>query len=475
MSTSTPAAGPRFRRAATAVGIVFALLVVFGSGALYALYRHLDSNITIDHSADSELRSSTNPTATAATQYQAENILIMGSDTRVGQHGEGGSAKVYSTAQSDVVMVVHLSADRKRALVMSIPRDTWVRLPTCTGTGGKTVGGFDAKFNEAFTLGGPACTIKLVKEVTGLPIDHFVVIDFNGVKEVINALGGVQFCLKTALKDPIGNGQGSGLNLPAGHQLIMGDQGLAFLRARHNIGDGSDIGRMDRQHAFMGAMIKQVQDASLLTHPTELYSILDAATKAITTDPGLGHLSDLKNLAGSVSSLKPKAVTFLTIPWVPRGDGSNVLIDQPKAQPILDAITNDTAWPPPRAAATARALTVPPSAITVEVLNATGRSGQGAKVADQLRALGFTVSSVGTAPAVSAATVVRYSPGYDQSGRTLTASVTHASSVPDSTLGSTLVLVVGTSFTGVHAVTLTVPGSSTTPADTITAASTGCV
>jgi len=468
----TPAhRGHRLRRAAVAVTVVFTVLVTRGGTALYAVYRHLDSNITIDPSANSELRP-VSPSS-AATSYSAENILIMGSDTRIGQGGEGGSAAVYNTAHSDVVMLVHLSADRRRALVMSIPRDTWVRLPVCK-SGSGTNGGFDGKFNEAFTIGGPACTIQLFKQVTGLPVDHFVVVDFNGVKDIINVLGGVHLCLKTPLEDPIVNGHGSGLNLPAGQQTIMGDQGLALLRARYAFSDGSDIGRLDRQHLVLGAMVRQIQDASLLTHPTELYGLLDAATRAITTDPGLGHLSALKDLATSLTSLQPKNVTFLTIPWKNRGDGANVLIDQPAAQPILDAIANDTPWPPPAARSAARPLRTPPASITVRVLNATGTSGEATTVAAQLRALGFLVSSVGTAPSVSATTVVHYPPAYDQSGRTLTASVRAAVSMPDPTLGSTLVLVVGRNFTAVQAVT--VAGSTpATPADTTTAASAGCV
>ena len=131
----------------------------------------------------------------------------MGSDTRVGQGGEGGSAKVYSSAQSDVVMLVHLSADRKRALVMSIPRDTWVTLPDLQDarTAAPRAGTRRSSTRRSRSAARPAPS-RLVKQVTGLPIDHFVVVDFNGVKNIINAMGGVQFCLKKALHDPIANG-----------------------------------------------------------------------------------------------------------------------------------------------------------------------------------------------------------------------------------------------------------------------------
>jgi LCP family protein required for cell wall assembly len=485
VSTPAPSAQrPHWVRAATAISITFALILGMVAVGGYLVYRHLDSNITVDTSADSELgrpAQSGLSGPTQATDLSPMNILVMGSDTRVGQGGEGGSAKVYSTAQSDVVMLVHLYQGRTRALVMSIPRDTWVTLPTCRTKGGGTKGGYQAKFNEAFTIGGAACTIKLVKQVTGLPIDHFVVVDFNGVKDIINALGGVRICLKTALHDPVGGGEGSGLNLPAGPQTVMGDQGLALLRARHHIADGSDISRMTRQHAFLSAMVRQVESTSLLTNPIRLYQMLDAATRSITTDPGLGSLLKLKSLAQTLTGLKPAQVTFLTIPWKSRGDGANVLIDTSAAQPILDAIAADKPWPPVRTSTPTtvfqgRPLKTPPSQVHVKVVNATGTAGAATKAAADLSKLGFQVVGVSTAPAVSASTVVRYDPGYDESGRTLTAAVVGATSKSDTSLSSTIVLTIGTSYAGVVAVQVPASTSSSLPSTAVvqTAADSGC-
>jgi LCP family protein required for cell wall assembly len=471
---------PRWQRAAMAVTVTFALLLgLLGAGG-YLVYRHLNSNITVDASANDQLRTNQpTPTGSANTLSDAAlapmNILLMGSDTRVGQGGEGGSAKVYSSAQSDVVMLIHLYQGHRRALVMSIPRDTWVHMPTCKSKAGDIVGGYDTKFNAAFAVAGPACTIKQVKEVTGLPIDHFIVVDFNGVKDIINALGGVQFCLKAPMHDPIQNGHGSGLDLPAGHQVVMGEQGLAFLRARYSVGDGSDISRLTRQHAFLGAMVKQLQDAAVLTNLPRLYSILDAATKAITTDPGLGSLSKLKDLAQTLTGLKPANVTFLTIPWKPRGDGANVLIDQTQAQPLLTAIADDTPYPPVTSAtvATGAPLKTAPADIHVKVVNASGVAGNGTKAAAALAAIGFQITSVVTGTSTLATTVVHYSPSYDQSGRTLTAAVTGATSVVDHSLGGTLVLYVGADYSGVQKVSVPTPLPSTEQVRT--AAQSGCV
>jgi LCP family protein required for cell wall assembly len=483
--TTSPATGRRrshWKRAALAVGITFALLLGIAVAGGVAIALHLNSNITVDNSANRELGRPRASGPSGSTDYQPENILVMGSDTRVGQGGEGGRASVYNTAHSDVVMLVHLSADRKRAIVMSIPRDTWVTLPLCKDKSGAVHGGYQSKFNEAFTIGGPACTIRLVKQITGLPIDHFVVVDFNGVKDIINAMGGVQFCLKQAVYDPIVNGHGSGLNLPAGHQVVMGEQGLAFLRARYNVGDGSDISRLKRQHAFLAAMIKQIQSTSLLTNPKRLYDILDAATRSITTDPGLGNLLRLKDLAESLHGLKPANVTFLTIPWKPRGDGANVLIDRSQAQPILDAIAQDKQWPPKPVKASTTPGTVPlktpPADIYVRVLNASGTVGQGLTAAHALEAMGFHIVSVTTAPSTSATTVVRYPTSRDESARTLMAAVTGSSEVVDQSLGSSLALYVGADYSGVQPVT--VPSATPTPsapysAAVQTAGDTGCV
>jgi hypothetical protein len=304
-------------------------------------------------------------------------------------------------------------------------------------------------------------------------VDHFIVIDFAGFENVINALGGVSICVSQAIHDPVENHQGSGLELSAGTHLLMGAQALEFVRVRHNVTDGSDTARIPRQHAFLGSMVKKVHDTSLLTDPLQLYRVLDATTKSITADPGLANLGALKDLAESLTGLKPAAVSFVPTPWYPAGDHANVLISLTKAQPIYDAMNNDTPYPPPTVAPTGPVLKTAPSAITVKVFNATGTPGKAKAVAAQLEALGFHVSSVATAPSVLATTVVHYSPAYDESGRTLTASVLGATSVADATLGSTVNLYVGTDFTGVQQVT--VAGASTPALTVRTAANSSCV
>jgi LCP family protein required for cell wall assembly len=463
-----------------AIVLSLAMIAVVAAGAGLLLYRHLNSNITTDNSADGLLgrptvsasgSASASASATGPT-LQPMNILVMGSDTRQGQGGIGGSTAI-AGARSDVTMIIHLSADRKRALVYNIPRDTLVTIPSCRKPNGSMSQPQTTKFNAAFSIGGPACTIKTFKQLTGVAVDHFIVIDFSGFEKVINALGGVTICVSQAIHDPVQDHEGSGLELSAGTHLLMGEQALEFVRVRHNVTDGSDTARIPRQHAFLGAMVKKVHDSSLLTSPLQLYRVLDATTKSITADPGLANLGALKDLAESLTKLKPSAVSFIPTPWYPAGDGANVLINQAKAQPIYDAMNNDTPYPPPVVTPVGPALKTAPSAVTVKVFNATGTPGRAKAVAAQLEALGFHVSGVATAPTVSPLTVVHYSPAYDESGRTLTASVQGATSVSDSSLGGTLELFVGTDFTGVQAVT--VASASTPPAAVRTAADSSCV
>ena len=468
-----------WRRAVLALSLSFALLLAVGAVGGVLIYRHLSSNITVDNSANDLLgrtptaSGSASPTSTPAGTFAPMNILVMGSDTRQGQGGIGGSSAI-SGARSDVTMLVHLNATRKNAIVMSIPRDTWVTIPSCKQPDGQLSSVHQDKFNSAFSIGGAACTIKTFKELTGIPIDHFIVIDFSGFERVINALGGVSICLKQPIDDPVENHQGSGLKLSAGTHLLMGAQALEFARVRHNVSDGSDTSRILRQHAFLGALVKKVDDTSLLTSPFQLYKVLDATTASITADPGLASLGALKDLAEGLKNLKPKAVTFLTDPWHNRGDGANVVITQTLAQPVYDAINNDTPWPPPTVTVPGPPLQTPPDQITVRVFNATGTPGEATKVAAALKALGFNVAGVATAPSVLSTTVVHYSPSRNESGRTLTASVVGATSVSDSTLGTTLDLYVGTDYT--HLQRVYVPSATNSSTSTVrTAADSSCI
>ncbi|MEI6623135.1 MAG: LCP family protein [Actinomycetes bacterium] len=270
------------------------------------------------------------------------NILVMGSDTRSGKNSKGhGDPNIISGARSDTTILLHVSGDRTRVTAVSIPRDSQVQIASCKTPSGGTSGNYVGNFNEAFELGGPGCTAKTVQELTGIPINHYVVADFVGFKNVVQALGGVEVCLTKPVNDSY-----SHLNLPAGKSTVTGEQALAFVRARHNLGDGSDISRIGRQQEFISSAIRKATSAGVLTNPTQLYDVLAAVTGSLTTDPGLASADALMNLAVNVSDVSPGKITFVTVPWVANPDGATVSWDPAQAPQLWDAIKNDRQWPP---------------------------------------------------------------------------------------------------------------------------------
>lgn len=341
------------------------------------------------------------------------NVLLMGSDTRTGKGNRGfGKPGQFGGERSDTTILLHVSADRSNAIAVSIPRDTLITLPKCEKDG-KTVGGYEGKFNAAFELGGPGCTMKAVEEITGLELDHFMVIDFGGFKNIVDAVGGVEICLENPVNDPQ-----SGLNLPAGKQVVQGKDALAFVRARKSLGDGSDTSRIRRQQAFLSSLVRQVLSSDTLLNPASLIGVLDAATKSLTADPALADPNNLRELAMSMQNLRPGNITFTTMPWYPAGDGANVLVNKKKAKPIWQAIANDTSWPP-KGAPDQPVLKVKPDEISVNVLNGTGVTGAAKAAAKQFRQAGFNVINVGNADTVVTQTTVQYDPRWDESLKTV--------------------------------------------------------
>jgi len=390
--------------------------------------------------------------------YQAINILLMGSDSRQGQTTKKyGDPDVMTGERSDTTILLHVSADRTFATAVSIPRDTWVMLPECDRDG-ETVGAFEAKFNTAFEIGGPGCTVKLVEQMSGVRIDNFAVIDFEGFKQVVDAMGGVEVCLKEPASDP-----SSKLELPAGTSVVNGEQALSFVRARKTLSDGSDLSRIKRQQAFLSSMIREASSTGLLLNPVKLYSTLDAATSGLTTDPGLADIDVLRDLALSMRGIAPGDIAFLTMPWVERGDGENVLVDEEGAKPLWQSIADDVPWiktKSPAATSSGRAdLTVQPDEVTIRVLNGSGVAGRAAEVAAALEAQGFTVASVGDADRSDyASTEIRHNAASAEAARTVLAALPGASTVADDA-ASTITIVIGTTYAGVESLVADITAS----------------
>lgn len=252
------------------------------------------------------------------------DILVLGSDSRAGANSSYGSD---SGARSDTAMIIHLYRGHRRATVLSIPRDTLVERPDCTRDGHRAPGAADAMFNSAYEVGGPACAVKTVESMSGIRMDHFIEVDFTGFKKLVNALGGVPVHTSRPIRD-----KDSHLDLPAGEHTLDGEQSLGLVRTRHAVADGSDLGRIHLQQAFVKSLIKQVKSVDLFDSPSRLYRVADTATKAITTDSDLASVNDLKNLAGNLKKVDSDDMRMVTLPVkydpgdpnrvVPRSDDS---------------------------------------------------------------------------------------------------------------------------------------------------------
>ncbi|MBT2381223.1 hypothetical protein AMK21_17795 [Streptomyces sp. CB00316] len=291
-------------------------LVLISAGAGWWLYKKLDGNITTDTGAAAELKVYEKERP-APVVMDAQNILLIGSDSRSGDNSEYGRDDGGSQ-RSDTTILLHLAADRKSATAVSLPRDLMVEVPKCrTGDAKETREQF-TQFNSAFELGGTACTIRTVERLTGIRIDHHMVVDFNGFKDMVDAVDGVEICLKEPIDD-----KDARLELPAGRQTLNGEEALGYVRARKTLGDGSDTERMERQQKFLGALVNKMQSNGVLLNPTRLYPVLDAATKSLTTDPGLDSLRDLYDLVRSMRDVPTDQVQFLTVPRQPYRQNTN--------------------------------------------------------------------------------------------------------------------------------------------------------
>ncbi|HET6699463.1 MAG TPA: LCP family protein [Nocardioidaceae bacterium] len=330
-------AKPRRRAALVVAASVVAVALVMSLGTLL-VYRHLEGNITALDTSD--VLGSDRPQAftPAHVDHKPLNILLIGSDTRDGQGNHIGGE---TPGLSDTTILLHLSADRQHAYGVSIPRDSMVERPSCVRKdGGGTDPGGLSMFNAAYAIGGPGCTQRTVEQLTGIRIDHFVVVDFNGFKNMVNALDGVPVCVPSEVNDTIGN-----IHLPAGSYEVSGQQALSYVRLRHGLSENGDIGRMKRQQAFLASMANKAISAGTLTNPVRLYNFLDAATKSLTTDPELANLKELAGLAHQLQNIGLDQIQFLTVPWETYEPDPNRLVWAPEADRLWRALRLDKPLP----------------------------------------------------------------------------------------------------------------------------------
>ena len=326
-------------------GLTLAGALVLGVATAGWAYWHLNSNIKsvdIDSAlgAGRPAKAVTTPSASASASASpvptgSLNILVLGSDSRSGKENQALGGGDSSGARSDTAMVVHLDAGRKKATIVSIPRDTLVTRPSCPlSSGGSTSVAYNAMFNSAYSVGGPVCAVKTVESITDVRMDHYIEIDFAGFAKLVNALGGVTVTTTQDIDD-----DDSHLHLKKGTHHLNGKQALALARTRHGIGDGSDLGRIGLQQMLVKALLEQISANDLLTDPTKLYEITDAVTDSLTTDTGLDSLSELISLGQSLKGLSADAVTTVTMPNVTApSDPNRVVAKEPAASELWESL-----------------------------------------------------------------------------------------------------------------------------------------
>ncbi|WP_394937915.1 LCP family protein [Psychromicrobium sp. YIM B11713] len=400
------------------------LVLVAGVGFAAYLFLHLQGNIKTD-----DLNAGLGSAAPVADDnHDPIQILIMGTDTRSGQDSAYGSESDSSGyGNSDVMMLMNLSADRKNVSVVSFPRDLMVPFPGCKNPKGSDPlpAQQSIQLNSALAMGGPGCTVATINAFTGLTIDHFMLADFKAVKDLTTALGGVEVCVSKEVKDAA-----SGLNLPAGKSSIAGDQALAFLRTRHAFGNAGDTDRIKAQQAFLASMTRKIKSEGTLTDLPKLYNIADIVTRNLTVDSGLSNPAALISMASRLKDVDLSQVAFVTVPsGADALDTNRLVLSEPAAGQLFQAIKSDTpltASPKSSSAASSPAQGATPSSSAAKppataynkalqpviVSNASGVPSRAAELLQLLSSAGYTNSAQGEAVPEQASTQLLYGSGF---------------------------------------------------------------
>ncbi|MDF4251030.1 LCP family protein [Streptomyces sp. WMMB303] len=382
------------------------------------------------------------------------NILVIGTDAREGK-GNTGYGDAGSVGHADTTFLFHVSEDRSNATALSIPRDMITDIPDCeikqeNGSTKVIRGDQNVRFNTS--LGqedrNPTCTWNTVEELVGVKIDHFMMADFNAVKELSTAVGGVEVCTEKAINDPK-----SHLKLKAGKHTVQGEQALAFVRTRHAVGFGSDLDRIKLQQQFLSSMIRKMKSGDTLSSPSKLFKLSDATTKALTVDPGIGSVKKLMALANDLKRVNIKNITFATVPVVDNPNNkATVLLNKSKADPLFRMVQEDKSLTGKnkKKSDKPKVEKAPVSEVDVSVLNGGGPSGAAAGTVEWLvdKGAGKAVSG-GNAPQQLSRTRLEFAPSQEGAA----ARLADLLKLPDSALkktegaGPSMKLTLGKDFT----------------------------
>lgn len=311
--------GSRVRRA-LAAALALLLVLVVGVVAAYLLFLNHTLTTNVKHQSllpTPGVSGAAAPPARKAAAGNAQNILIIGSDSRSTTVAEG---------RSDVIVLMHVAADRKTVTLVHFPRDLYVSVP----------GHGKDKINAAFAYGGAPLLVQTLQDLIGVPIDHVAVLGFDGFQRMTDAVGGVDVYVEET-------GSSTEYTYHKGYQHMDGAEALAFVRERHSLSEG-DISRGRRQQAFIKALLLKSLSRSVLTNPITLAHFVDAGTKNLTVDNAFS-ISDMRSEAFSMRNLRSSDIAFVTAPFTgfgtaPNG-GSIDIVDEPGMQSLGQALQND--------------------------------------------------------------------------------------------------------------------------------------
>jgi LCP family protein required for cell wall assembly len=390
------------------------------------------------------------------------NVLLVGTDGREEISKEQrrkyrlGGEPCHCT---DTIMIVHVSEDRERASVVSLPRDSYAMTPAHVDrTTGRRHGSHPIKLNAAYAEGGPQLTVRTVESMTKVKIDHYLEVDFTSFMRTVDVVGGVQICTAAPLRDGY-----TGLNLPAGRHTLAGGQALQYVRARHLDG-ASDLGRMKRQQRFMAALVDRITSSGILLNPMKFRDVTRAVLGSVRADKGFGT-DEMLDLGRAMRNFSPSSSEFTTVPigrmeFAVQGVGSTLKWDPVKSERLFHALREDRPLSVRRPHSEARIVPVAPQQIRVQVENGTGTPGLGRRVDAALASTGFrtTRAPVNAAARDVKRTIVAYDPRWDRSARSLAAALPGSELRPVKNLGATLKVIAGTDFERVRKVRADGPG-----------------
>ncbi|WP_406279467.1 LCP family protein [Streptomyces sp. NBC_00191] len=427
------------------VGTSLSVLVLGIGGIGHAVVTSLDTGIArVDPFKDMKNR---------PEPGHGMNLLLVGTDGRDKITREEkrkyrlGGAPCRCT---DTIMLVHISRERQRATVVSLPRDTYTEIPAHVDrTTGKRHGAHAVKLNAAYAEGGPGLTVRTVEKMTRVKIDHYLEVDFTSFMKTVDALGGVEVCTPRPMKDTY-----TGLDLAAGTHRLNGGQALQYVRSRY-VDGAADLGRMQRQQRFLAALIHQATSSGVVLNPAKFRRVSSMMLGSVRADESFGP-QEMLALGSAMRGFTAASSEFTTVPvrggYHVKGIGSTVKWDEAKSKKLFQMMREDKPLAPQRPAGPkARLVDVPPQQIRVQVYNGTRTDGMGRKLDDALKATGFntTRTPLNRAGAEVRRTYVRYDPRWDRSAKSLAAALPGCELLKVRGQGPTLKVTAGTDYKGV--------------------------